>query len=111
MVGLGLLDATETELYKRCFEPLGVNRRQFRVLLREWSAPGAPKHKWGWLPVAGGAPGSAAAPFFARRGRALRRGRAHELKVALVDETDGHTLRATPVLAVRLAAGGPTGKP
>ena len=26
MVGLGLLDATETELYKRCFEPLGVGR-------------------------------------------------------------------------------------
>jgi len=29
MVGLGLLDATETELYKRCFEPLGVGAYQY----------------------------------------------------------------------------------
>ena len=41
MVGLGLLDATETELYKRCFEPLGVGAYQYVKLLRDavWCAP------------------------------------------------------------------------
>ena len=40
MVGLGLLDATETELYKRCFEPLGVGAYQYVQHLAEvWCAP------------------------------------------------------------------------
>lgn len=41
MVGLGLLDDTETELYQRCFEPLGVGAYQYVKLLRDasWCAP------------------------------------------------------------------------
>ena len=36
-----MLDATETELYKRCFEPVGVGAYQYVKLLRDavWCAP------------------------------------------------------------------------
>ena len=45
MVGLGLLDATETELYKRCFEPLGVGAYQYVKLLRDALVRRPPKKR------------------------------------------------------------------
>ena len=41
-----MLDAAETELYKRCFEPVGVGAYQYVKLLRDavWCAPTEETH-------------------------------------------------------------------